>query len=171
MHGYKLTDNFYNHMPAEDVKRKLGDAVFGSYFKFCVVRNPYDKTVSRFWWDRSFISDTNEQSAQLLPFDFIRASFKKYVLTMAGKLCDDRNIYTIDNTIAVDGLIRFENLTEDTAIVCEQLNVDFVPNLIGSYKSGYRLRREHWSEYYDKDTIALIQREFSFEINEFGYRL
>ena len=37
---------YYNHMNAIKIKRYIGDDIFNSYFKFCVIRNPYDKVVS-----------------------------------------------------------------------------------------------------------------------------
>jgi len=37
-----------SHMPAEEIRNQLGDEVWNSYFKFCVVRNPFDKCISAF---------------------------------------------------------------------------------------------------------------------------
>jgi hypothetical protein len=37
---------WYHHMPARAIKRRVGDDVWNSYFKFSVVRNPFDKLVS-----------------------------------------------------------------------------------------------------------------------------
>ena len=49
--GARLKDmsnmyEYYNHMPALEVAKKIGEERFYSYFKFCVLRNPFDKLVS-----------------------------------------------------------------------------------------------------------------------------
>uniref|UniRef100_A0A6C0J6C8 Uncharacterized protein n=1 Tax=viral metagenome TaxID=1070528 RepID=A0A6C0J6C8_9ZZZZ len=38
------------HSGCENIKKVFPD-IFDSYFKFCVVRNPYDRIVSRYFWD------------------------------------------------------------------------------------------------------------------------
>ena len=54
--GYRGVDpgesRYYNHMPASDVRALVGPEVWDSYFKFCVIRNPFDKIVSLWWADR-----------------------------------------------------------------------------------------------------------------------
>ena len=38
------------HMTASEIKKKLGNKMFNNYFKFVVVRNPYDQIISAFYW-------------------------------------------------------------------------------------------------------------------------
>ena len=42
------TATWWNHMSARQIKHQLGDNVWDEYFKFSIVRNPYDKVVSWF---------------------------------------------------------------------------------------------------------------------------
>ena len=50
--GYRGTspggNEWFNHMPAEAIKARIGHEIWDSYFKFCVVRNPFEKLVSAF---------------------------------------------------------------------------------------------------------------------------
>ena len=39
---------WWNHMPAASIKELVGKAIWDSYFKFCVVRDPFDKCISAF---------------------------------------------------------------------------------------------------------------------------
>src|SRR5438034_9985645 len=44
--GLKRPDDgieWYNHMPAAEIKARLGEDVWNRYVKFCVVRDPFDK--------------------------------------------------------------------------------------------------------------------------------
>src|SRR5690242_16177876 len=34
---------FYNHMAAVEIKKWIGSEIWDHYFKFCVIRNPFDK--------------------------------------------------------------------------------------------------------------------------------
>lgn len=154
---------YYNHMPATEVRERLGASIFDSYFKFCVVRNPYDKLVSRFWWD------VGPGRLSNLSFDAIRKCFNRYVSSRLGHLCDDRHIYMVNDVPVVDQFVRFERLFGDLADVCRKLDIDFYPTQVGSYKSGLRARPERYSEYYDAVSRTAVEQEFSFEIERFGY--
>ena len=76
----------------------------------------------------------------------------------------------IDNRSVVDEFIRYEHLASDVGRVCETLGIDITVEL-GSYRSGFRKRLEHFSDYYDPRTKALVEREFAWEINRFNYSL
>ena len=40
--------NWWNHMPAELIRNRLGEEIWDEYYKFTVIRNPFDKLVSGF---------------------------------------------------------------------------------------------------------------------------
>ena len=44
---------WYNHMPAARIGEYLGSDVWNEFFKFCVVRNPFDKLVSMYFFQMS----------------------------------------------------------------------------------------------------------------------
>jgi hypothetical protein len=153
---------FYNHMPASKVRNILGREIFDSYFKFCTMRNPFDKIVSGFWWKTPDFS--NE------PFSNIKRRFTDFVLQRFGRL-NDRMIFMIDGHSVIDQFIRYEHLTTDVEQVCKALGIEISVKLLGNYKSGLRKRQEHFSEYYDPLTKGLVEQEFAWEINRFGYSL
>jgi len=43
---------FFNHITPDEVKNKIGNKIWDKYYKFTVVRNPWDQTASRYWWKR-----------------------------------------------------------------------------------------------------------------------
>src|SRR6476620_9128581 len=45
-HRPRNHEGFFNHMPAAAIRDRVGPDVWRGYFKFCVERNPWDKTLS-----------------------------------------------------------------------------------------------------------------------------
>jgi hypothetical protein len=81
---------WYNHMPAEEIRNLTGRDVWDAYYKFCVIRNPFDKVVSYFWHEAGL-----ELGEQFRAADFaaVRQSFAAW--TERKSFPDDRFIYTI----------------------------------------------------------------------------
>ncbi len=145
-------DKWYNHKPATLIKRDLPNGIFDRYFKFCVVRNPWDALVSRYHWDKSNLSF----------IDWI----KKYDFQQQNNW----DIYTINDIPVCNFYIRFENLKEDIIKVCKILkitnyNLDDLPN----YKSNYRNSKKHYREYYDSETQNIVYQKYKKEIQFFDY--
>ena len=42
--------DLYEYMKPREIKKTIGKDKFNNYFKFTVIRNPYDMVVSWFWW-------------------------------------------------------------------------------------------------------------------------
>jgi len=45
-----LPKKYYNHIPAELAKRRLGDEIWRKSLKVSIVRNPFDQLVSMYFW-------------------------------------------------------------------------------------------------------------------------
>ena len=41
---------YWNHITAAEVRDRIGADIWNSYFKFTIERNPWDKTISDFYW-------------------------------------------------------------------------------------------------------------------------
>src|SRR5262245_15915558 len=47
-HRPRNHEGYFNHISASEIRERVGPEIWDSYFKFCVERNPWDKTLSYF---------------------------------------------------------------------------------------------------------------------------
>lgn len=145
---------FYNHIPAKLLRHRLSSDVWNSYYKFCIERNPWDKTLSHFHMVR-------ERTGGSLTFDEYLAS---------GKFCLNYPIY-LDNRgdMLVDRVIRYESLSADLAEVFGELGVPYDGTLGIQAKSGHRRDKRPYQEVYSERSRNIIEEAFSKEIELHGY--
>lgn len=156
---------YYNHMPAKEIKDLVGDRLWEDYFKFTVVRNPYDKMVSAFY---HFEMSRNPEKYRFSKESDIEL-FRNWVKN-GGKLAD-RHIYCIDEEEVVDFYIRYDRLNEGIKTVCEKLKLDFNPEMLPKLKGEFRNKRYKTRDFYDSETAASVQSLFEFEIQRFDFKL
>ena len=148
------------HPPAKEI-RAFDPKAWENFFKFCFIRNPYERAVS----DYLFLS-------RILRIDI---SFRGFLGKLENQMesgivfksdYDNWPMYTIKNEIAVDFVGRYENLEKDMAIVL---------NLIGlKGKQGIPTTNNQKTNYQYKDFYGLrekmmVEKIFSKEIEYFGY--
>jgi hypothetical protein len=161
-------EKYYNHQTAKEIREEFGADIWNDYFKFSIVRNPYDELISRFW----FLLDQKTRISLLdAGFEATKREFKKWVM---GQENLNSRIYLIDDQLAVDFLIRFEFLEDDVANVCSHLGVRKKVSELQKFKSGIRPSEGIWSrisDYYDSDSITYIENRFSWELKRFNYSI
>lgn len=149
------------HARAADVRDFDPDA-WRDYFKFCFVRDPWERAVSDWQWR------TRKRGIQV--------SFMEYLERLARAQPGDRliphqvdnwPIYTIDNRIAVDRVGRFERLTEDFREICTRIGLNEVPELPHA-KAG--TSGEGYQRWYGPREKELVEKLFAREIGYFQYR-
>lgn len=123
LNGVKM----YNHMPALEVKKIIGSDMFNSYFKFCVEREPVDKCLSHF----SMLQNSPYHNKKNETLDW-----KTYVKEKKFPL-DYKKYTDIRGRLAVDKIIKYEELKNDLFDIMNKLGVPF-QSLKAFAKSGYR---------------------------------
>lgn len=150
-----------NHMSAAEIKEKIGNKIWKNYFKFCVIRNPYDRLISLYLYSlEKGRLNTGTSDNSIMDFsDFI----------LNGNPYPGRKHYSIDSVICVDYLIRFEELGKGIKFVCDQLGLPFEPENIPKLKVGSRDKTIPVSNFYTKETREWVRRVYRWELDEFGY--
>ena len=167
--GYKKTDVFYNHMPAKELKQKLKPEVWDQYFKFTSVRNPWDRMVSLFW------NYYHPRAEELLskPFSYIQHWFYKFARgkhSITNYMIEDHSIFSIDEKLIVDDVVRYESLHDDLARICKHLDIDYRKEELPRWKTDWRKLPTNYQDYYiDQKVIDNVALGHKFEIDHFGY--
>jgi len=161
----RTNEIFYNHMSAKEIADNLEKDIWEQYFKFTIVRNPFDKMVSAFF---HFEKSQNPDKYSMDNLTDIER-FRNWV-SDGGEIVD-RDIYLIKGKVAVDYFIRFESLKEDIESVCSKLQLDYDLADLPTLKSEHRDRTIKLKDFYDAPTEKIVRELFKFEIEYFDYDL
>ncbi len=152
------------HLLASQIRQEVGDATFAQYYKFSIVRNPWDKAVSQF-------SDIARRP-DLRAFIGMNAgdSFKRYLeLTTKTRHVQWEPqinfLYDGAGKLLVDYVGRFEAFAESVLRVLETLGVR-AKKLPHENKTA---RRDYVS-YYDSEAREMIAEMYRGDIEAFGYQ-
>jgi hypothetical protein len=166
-----FVDEFHNryqtgglqHLHAEQIKTEVGATRFASYFKFALVRNPFDRAVSQFAYMstrpdlRSFVGMEEHDS------------FPRYLDLIAERMHvqwepQNRFLTGEDGSCLVDFVGRFERFEADTATVLGRLGLSGlnIPHHNQSKRGPYR------SYYRDADRKK-VEQLYAEDLEMFGY--
>lgn len=169
--GVKSKFGTRKHTRLYEYKKTLGKGIYEQLFKFTIVRNPWDRVVSKYFFNRmknDFVQGLNASEIEEKPFDrehFIKIiqcthSLESFLLERPpsrGKLD-----FLVDTDI--NAFIRFENLQEGFDAVCSNIGV---PNETLPVRNQSKHR--HYSTYYDAETRDMVYEKFKNEIEYFNY--
>ncbi len=134
-----------------------------NYFKFTIVRNPYDRIISLWLWgSKAYYKDY---------------SFKDFVIAVKNKKFTDHNFVRFipmvnwlrneKGELTVEYIGRFEKLSKSVSEICEKIGVP----LIQLEKVNAAVGRKHYTEYYDQETKEIVKNLYSEDFSTFGYNL
>jgi chondroitin 4-sulfotransferase 11 len=160
------------HLTAAELKHLFRhDGVFDRYFKFCVVRNPWERLVSVLAW-----SDQKwARGQQLSTAEFEAALRKLHTLFLAAREAGrpapvpphlrPQSAFVLDERreSLVDFIARYERLSQDWDFICERLGIrTALPLRMRSYHRSYQ-------DYYTAESRARVAEIYAQDIDVFGY--
>jgi len=161
----EIPSKYFNHMSATRVRNLLGQDIWEAYTKLCVVRNPYDKIVSWFWYK---LETSVRQEISEKGFWFARDVFRHFVLN-ALNFPEDRQVHTIDNTPCLDVYIRYENLESDLVKLEKRLGLD-QPIVMADYNRATRMFPDKsFHAYYDDESASVVFNAYKQDFEDFDY--
>ena len=104
---------FTDHTHAKEIKKNITSEIYNNYFKFCVEREPVDKTISYYFMRKNSINSSNKRK-NMSWNDFVKK--KRFPV--------DTNFYSDGNNLFVDKIIKYEKLDTDLPILLKNLGIN-----------------------------------------------
>ena len=148
---------FYNHMPAIEIKKYVGQHIWNKYFKFCFERNPYDKVISHYFW-----MGGHKKFGGIL----------KYLQSEAYMEIQGVKMYTHQGEVLVDRIFQFETLNESIEKLSDTLNIH--PKFaLPTYRAKSSTRTDHRlpEKVLTTEEMKAIEQIFHLEFNLLTYPL
>ena len=96
----------------DDIKKKIDKKTYETYFKFCVEREPVDKSISYYFMRKNSLNSSSKRK-KMSWNDFVNK--KRFPV--------DTNFYTYKNELIIDKIIRYENLETELSSILNYLGV------------------------------------------------
>ena len=144
----------YCHLSASKIRNSVGDMTWAKYFKFSFSRNPYDKLVSQYHFNRH-------------KFGLKNSTFKEYVKTWneGKKISTHPQLHLDYIDEKLDFIGRFENFQQDFNTICDKIGI---PHQQLPHKN--KSKHKHYTEYYDDETKEIVAEKYAKDIEYFGYK-
>ena len=134
---------------------------WNEYFKWTIVRNPWDRFVSMYHFRKKknyseFIQNKELKFDKWLKIILIDRAYENQI--------SQSSLIKIENKIAVDFVARYENLRRDFKYISK--TIGFSGKLIHVNKTNHY----HYSCYYDKYSVDLVYDICKEDISTFNYK-
>ncbi len=118
--GPRNNDGMKVHMTASEIKNKINSEIFENYFKFVVVRNPFDQIISAFYWH----NESKKNEKKFFFFKKKSINFNKFFERKARHIFEDEiNRYSENGEILIDKFISYENLKNDLSSLSDLIKL------------------------------------------------
>lgn len=159
---------------------------WNNYFKFTIVRNPWDRLVSTWKQKCNYLDPMFNRPIpatfrpggryykMYTPYSkcfksFIRAlstNLDSFYMPREGKI--DRHVRTYSELFPFDNINyigRFEHIQQDVDVICEKIGI---PKQKFPHRN--KSNHKHYTEYYDDETRAIVAKLYAKDIEYLGYK-
>ena len=161
--SWSISDKL-KHASCAHIKRMVGVQAYNEYYKWAIVRNPFDRVISA-WW----------HALQIRKYENI--TFRQFITA------DNTYRWLKDNQydmVHIDGVLncdvyRYEigldEIVKKVSVIINQNDPTFplMDKLVKFEKSGYRKDRRHYRDVIDTECRKYIEQMYKKDLEAFGY--
>lgn len=166
-HSRDMSSIYYHHAEPLDIENAIPD-LWNSYFKFCFVRNPWDRIVSHYFSStQGDVHGRTYEFARGMSFDqFIERHVmtekeNKHVFPNRCLMCKDLSTWYS----GVDYIGRFENYEESIYDIFRKVGINEEPVIHHLNTTQH----EDYRNYYNDRTVMMVYEKYRDEIEYLGY--
>lgn len=154
----ELSDRTDGHISVKDIRPYISDDAWNGYFKFCFVRNPWDRFVSAALF-------RNRNKTEETPGEILERIVARELITPTSFYRSQAS-YVLDSEQkpALDFVGRVENMQADFDHICR--HVGLITTLLEKRNEN---PHEHYKAYYNKELIDKVATLYADDIALFGY--
>lgn len=154
--GFYKKVNFYNHISAQKLKKKLPQKIWKNYFKFTIERHPYDKVISFMYFANRFkkISNLRKEIDKTI-------TFKKYL---------NYTLYLDEKKrMLVDYILNYSSLKKDIKYLEKIIKLDISKYYLKTKNYTRKVRTNYNKMLTPKQKIK-IYNDAKVEFNMMGFK-
>lgn len=151
----------HGHITSLDAKKVLGDKIWNTYYKFCFVRNPYDRFMSYAFFRNKSSDLFLKKKYAMMKLIFKNPLIEKDILfyPQSNFIIDDAGVNM------VDFIGRYENLQLDFDKICEKVGLPKI-----TLQSVNLSNREGDMHNLDFELLDLVSNYYEEDIEIFKYK-
>ena len=176
---FKYSSSYNTHRTIDQIKQENPEA-YNSYRKFAIVRNPYDRMVSwYFYLKKEMEKEHLKGDWRWKSGEYFASNFKEWVKYPMGdhypkwKISNTSNSKDlikcnisllspqyawIDDTV---NILKYENISKDlNNFFEEQIDIPIFNNS----------KHEYYLNYYDKDSLDIVYDRYKQDFDKFNYK-
>jgi hypothetical protein len=147
----------------------VDEQVWDDYFKFAIVRNPYEKMYSGFrFLCGNKIDPTLDNFKRMLrcegPYRFLKRKFMNRPKTRRHHIFTQKSFIVHEGELMVDHVLRFENLSEGMKALEEKYKID-----IGFEEKQTISSVDRALDFYDNEAKLLVEDMYKEDFEYFKY--
>lgn len=146
---------FYNHIPASELSKRISPHIWDGFFTFCFDRNPWDKVISHYFHlnRKGRFNDISE-----------------YLDTNLWEILHCHKMYCEDGKPIVDKIYKYEEMGKSLEDISERMRFP-TPLKLTDYKakSEFRIDKRHYREILTQVQAEIIAERFAKDIELMGY--
>lgn len=154
-----LSIEYQKHTALAEIKNSNID--IQKYFKFCIIRNPWDRILSLYFHRIEKVKKLSDTQHSDFNSWIQNVFLNEYLSKKYWK--NQIEYISIDGKVNVDYIIRFENYQDGWQQVCQKLKIE--KDLVHEYKTNH----QKYTQYYNKSSIQAVQKIFKKDIELFKY--
>ena len=147
------------HLRASELRKLAGEERWKTYFKFSIVRNPWERVGSMF--NQPAFKDINFLSGKSI--DYFLEHYEPKIHEH-GTTCSD---YLDD--LSMDYIAKYENRKNDLKIISKKIGFNLNPRFNPIINRQTRNSETPWYSYFSEGNFEVVTNRYQEDICKFGY--